>query len=106
MAMYWRALHTYVTFPTTCICFKPGVLLTINNSGHPPEPQQDEETYPIKSILVEDENNVQHKGNDHHQTVEHLKLVLEKLQVVSKQLTSQLYHEESKKSQAQVVKDL
>lgn len=71
------------------------MLLTVNNSGHPPEPQQNEETYSIKGVLMEDENNVQHEGNYHHQTIEHLKLVLKKLQAVSEQLTSQLYHEES-----------
>lgn len=106
MAMYWQALQIYVILPTTCICFKAKVLLTIDNSGHPPESQQDEESYPIKGVLVEDENNVQHKGNYHHQTIEHLKPVLEKLQVVSKQLTSQLHQEECQKSQAQVVKHL
>lgn len=82
------------------------MLLTIDNSGHSPESKQNEETYPIKGVLVEDEDNVQHKRNNHYQTIKHLKLVMKELQAVSKQLTSQLYHEECKKSQAQVVKHL
>lgn len=69
------------------------MLLTIDNSGHPPESQQDEKTYAVKGILMEDENNVQHEGNYDHQTIEHLKLVLKKLQAVSKHLTGQLHHE-------------
>lgn len=82
------------------------MLLTVDNSGHPPESQQDEKTNAVKGILMEDENNVQHKGNDDHQTIKHLKLVLKKLQAVSKQLTSQLHHKECEKSQAQIVKYL
>lgn len=74
------------------------MLLTIDNSSHSPESQQDEQTKPIKGILVEYENNVQHKGNYHHQTIEHLKSVLEKLHAVSKQFTGQLHHEEGEKS--------
>ncbi len=82
------------------------MLLTINDSGHPPESQQDEETHPIKGVLMEDEDNVQHEGNHNHETIKHLKLVLKKLQAVSKKLTSQLHHEECENSQAQVVKHL
>lgn len=82
-----------VIFPTTGDCFQAKLLLTIDDSGHPPETQQDEETNSIKGVLMEDKNNVQHKGNYHHQTIKHLKLVLKKLSAVSKHFTSQLHHE-------------
>lgn len=81
-------------------------LLTIDYSGHPPESQQDEKTNPIKRVFMEEEGNIQHKGHNHHQTVKHLKLVIKKLQAISKKLPSQLHHEERHQSQAQVMKDL
>lgn len=87
-------------------CVSAEVLLTVDDSGHPPESQQDEETHPIEGVLMEDEDDVQHEGNDHHQTVKHLKLVVKELQAVSKQLTGQLHHEEREEGQAQVVKHL
>lgn len=68
-------------------------LRTIDDSGHPPETQQDEETNPIEGVLAEDQNNVQHKGNYHHHTIKHLKLVVEKLSAVSKHFAGQLHHE-------------
>lgn len=55
---------------------------------------------------MEDEDNVQDEGHHHHQTIKYLKLVVEKLQAVSKELPSQLHHEECEKSQAQVMKHL
>lgn len=55
---------------------------------------------------MEDEDDVQHKGNDHHKTIKDLKLVLKELHAVGIQLSSQLYHEEGEESQAQVVKNL
>lgn len=82
------------------------VILTVDNSGHPPESQQDEETHRIKGVLVEDEDDVQHEGNHHHQTVKHLKLVLKEFQAEGVQLTSQFHYEECENSQAQVVKHL
>lgn len=82
------------------------VLLTVDNPGHPPESQQDEETHPIKGVFMEDEHNVQHEGGHHHQSIKHLKLVLKELQAVSIQLPGQLHHEECEERQAQVVKHL
>lgn len=82
------------------------VLLTIDDSSHPPESQQDKETHPIKGILMEDEHNVQDKGNHHHGSIKHLKLVMKELNAVSVELTNQLHHEEWEKSQAQVVEHL
>lgn len=53
-----------------------------------------------------DEDNVQDKGHHHHQSVKHLKLVLEELQAKRIQLPNQLHHEESEQGQAEVVKHL
>lgn len=83
-----------------------GVQLTIDNSCHPPESQQDEKTYPIKGIFTEDESNVQHKGNDHHQTIKNLKLVVKELMAESKKLSSQLHKEKGNKCQAQIMEHL
>lgn len=82
------------------------MLLTVDNSGHSPESQQDEETHPIKGVLMEDEYDVQHEGQHHNHTIKHFELVLEELQAIRKQLPSQLHHEECEKGQAQVVKHL
>lgn len=82
------------------------MLLTIDYSCHPPESQQDQQTYPIKSVFMKDEGNIQHKGNCHHQTIEYLELVIEKLPTISKKLPSQLHHKKCHKSQAQVMKHL
>lgn len=82
------------------------MLLTIDYSRHPPESQQDEKTNPIKSVFMEEEGNIQHKGNNHHQTIKYLKFVIKKLQAISKKFSSQLHHEKRHKTQAQVMKDL
>lgn len=81
-------------------------LLTVDDSGHPPQTQQDEETNAIKGVLVEDENNVQHKGNHHYQSIKNLKFVLEKLPAIGEKFTEELHHEKGQKSQAEVVENL
>ncbi|TNN44379.1 hypothetical protein EYF80_045421 [Liparis tanakae] len=43
------------------------------------ESKQDKETHSIKGVLMEDEHNLQYKGNHHHHTIKHLKLVLKEL---------------------------
>lgn len=82
------------------------MLLTVDDSSHPPETQQDEQTHAIKSVLMKDEDDVQHEGDHHHQSINHFKLMLEELQAICKQLPSQLYHEECEQCEAQVVKHL
>lgn len=93
-------------FATTSRCLQTSVRLTIDDSGHSPETQQDEEAEAIKGVLVEDEHNVQHEGNDHDQTVKHLKLVLEKLPAVGVEFAEELHHEKGQEGQAEVVKNL
>lgn len=80
--------------------------LTVNDPGYSPESQQDEETHSIKDVFEEDDDDVQDKGHQHHQSVKHLKLVLEELQAKREQLRNQLHHEEGEQGQAQVVKHL
>lgn len=82
------------------------MLLTIDYSCHPPESQQDEKTYPIKSVFMEEEGNIQYKRNYHHQAIEYLELVIKILLAISKNLSSQLHHEKCHKSQAQEMKHL
>lgn len=82
------------------------MLLTIDYSCHPPESQQDEKTYPIKSVFMEEEGNIQYKRNYHHQAIEYLELVIKILLAISKKLSSQLHHEKCHKSQAQEMKHL
>lgn len=55
---------------------------------------------------MKDEGNIQHKGNCHHQTIEYLKLVIEKLLAKSKKLPSQLQQKKYHKTQAQEMKHL
>lgn len=83
-----------------------GGSLTVDYPGHPPEPEEDQEAHAIKGIFTGDIHNVQDEGHNHHQPVKHLKLVMEELQLVSKELPSQLHHEEGEKSQTQVVEHL
>lgn len=80
--------------------------LTIDDSGHPPETQQDQEAKAIKGVLMEDEDDVQHKGNHHDKTIKHLKFVIEELPAIGEEFPHQLHHEEGQKSQAEVVKNL
>lgn len=80
--------------------------LTIDDSGHPPETQQDQEAKTIEGVFVKDEDNVQQKGNHHDKTVKHLKLVIEELKAVGVQLPHELHHEKGEKSQAEVVENL
>lgn len=82
------------------------VALTVDNPGYPPESEQDQKTYPIKGVLMEDEDNVQDERHYHHKTIKHLKFVQEEFQLVCKHLPSQFQHEEGENSQAQVVKNL
>lgn len=85
---------------------RPGVSLTVDDSGHPPESQQDEETHCIKRVFVKDEDDVHDEGHHHHQAVKHLKLVMQKLQAVREDLPSQLHHEEREQREAEVMKHL
>lgn len=93
----WRALFFLVIAAPS---------LTIDDSGHPPETQQDQESKAVEGVFVEDEDNVQHKGNHHDKTVKHLKFVIEELPAIGVELPHELHHEKGKKSQAQVVENL
>lgn len=84
-----------------------GGSLTVDYPGHPPEPEEDQEAHRgVKSIFTGCIHNIQDEGHNHYQPVKHLKLVMEELQLVSKELPSQLHHEEGEKSQTQVVEHL
>lgn len=110
LAWVWLSFRRLIAelcyFSENLKIFEQHCLLTIDDSGHPPETQQDEETKAIKGVLVEDEYNVQHKGNHHYQTIKHLKFVLEKLPAIGVKFTEELHHEKGQKSQAEVVKNL
>lgn len=80
--------------------------LTIDDSGHPPETQQDQEAEAVEGVLVEDEDNIQHKRNHHDQTIKHLKFVVEELPAIGEEFPHELHHEKGQKSQAEVVKNL
>lgn len=80
--------------------------MTIDDPRHPPQTQHDEQTHPVEGVLVEDEGDVQHEGQHHHEPVKYLKLMLEELQAIRVQFSSQLHHEEREQSEAQVVEHL
>lgn len=82
------------------------LIRTVYDPGHPPQPQQDQKTHAIKGVLTGNVNNVQDEGHHHHNPIKHLKLVLEKLQLVGVQLHEQLHHEEGQEGQAEVVEHL
>lgn len=79
---------------------------TINDPGHPPQPEQDEQAHAVKGIFVGDVHDIQDEGHDYNDPIEHLKLVVEKLEPKRVQLKTQLHHEEGEQRQAEVVKHL
>lgn len=86
--------------------YKMRVLLTIDDSSHSPETQQDKKTHSIKYIIMEDEDYVQHKRHHHHQSIKHLEFMLEELKAICEEFPGYLHHEECEKCQAHVVKHL
>lgn len=83
-----------------------GAGLTVDNPGHPPQPEQDEEANAIKRVLLGNVDDIQHERHDDHHPVKHLKLVVEELASVGVDLSCQLHHEEGEQSQAQVMEHL
>lgn len=79
---------------------------TINDPGHSPQPEQDDQAHTIKGIFFGDVHDIQDERHDHNNPIKHLELVVEKLQLKSVQLKAQLHHEEGEQRQAEVVKHL
>lgn len=79
---------------------------TINDPGHPPQPEQDEQACGVKGVFLWDVHNIQDEGHNHDDCIKHLKLVVEKLEPIRVQLKAQLHHEEGKQRQAEVMKHL
>lgn len=67
---------------------------TINDPGHPPQSEQNEQAHAIKGVFFGDVHDIQDKGHDHDDPIKHLKLVVEKLEPKGVQLEAQLHHEE------------
>ena len=53
---------------------------TIDDPGYPPQPEQDQQSQSLEFMLPEQEDDVEDEGNDHHDGVQDLKLVVKELQ--------------------------
>ncbi|KAG8146024.1 hypothetical protein E2320_012448 [Naja naja] len=54
-------------------------------------------------MLLEEDHNVQDEGDDHHQGVQDLELVVEELQAVGEELEADLHQEEGEDGKAQTL---
>lgn len=79
---------------------------TINDPGHSPQPEQDEQAHAIKGVFFRDVHDIQDEGHDHDDRIKHFKPVMEKLEPKRVQLKGQLHYEEGEQRQAEVVKHL
>lgn len=57
---------------------------TIDNPGHPPQPQEYQEPNSFKLVLSEDEDNIKDERHNNNNAVQHFKLVVEELPAVDK----------------------
>lgn len=73
---------------------QPSPAPTVDDPGHPPEPQEDQEPHGLKLVLPEDEDNVEDEGHDDNDRIQHLKLVVEELPAVDKDFKPHLNQED------------
>lgn len=79
---------------------------TIDNSGHSPQSEEDEESKGLKLVLPEQEDNVEDKRHDDNNGIQDFKLVVEEFPAVDKEFKGHLHQKESQDGKAQVVEDL
>lgn len=53
---------------------------TVDDPGHPPQPEQNQQAESFELVLVEQEDHVEDEGDHHHDGVQDFKLVVEELQ--------------------------
>lgn len=96
-----RALH-----PTPRFCAQERRGHTVDDPGHAPQPEQDEQAQSLELVLLEHEDDVEDKRNHHDDGVQDFKLVVEELQAENKYFEGNLHHKEGQDGYAQVVEHL
>lgn len=79
---------------------------TIDDPGYPPQPEQDQQSQSLEFMLPEQEDDVEDEGNDHHDGVQDLKLVVKELQAEDQYFKENLRHEKGQYSKAHIVEHL
>lgn len=67
---------------------------TVDNPGHTPQPQQDQQPDSFKLVLPKDEDDVEDERHDDNDPVQHFKLVVEELPAVDKDFKPHLNQED------------
>lgn len=79
---------------------------TVDDPGHPPQPEQNQQFKSLKLMLPEQENDVENKGNHDDNRVQDFKLVMEELQAENKYFKGNFYHKEGQDGNAHEVEHL
>ena len=79
---------------------------TVDDPGHPPQPQQDEQAQSLELMLPEHEDDVEDERNHNDDGVQDFKLVVEELQAENEYFKGNLHHKEGQDDYAQVVEHL
>ena len=64
--------------------------LTVDDPGHPPQPEQNQQPQCLKLMLPEQEDNIKNEGNHHHNGIQDLKLVVKELEAEDKYFKEKL----------------
>lgn len=67
---------------------------TVDNPGHAPQPQENQEPDGFKLVLPEDEDDVEDEGHDDNDPVQHFKLVVEEFPAVDEDFEPHLNQED------------
>lgn len=57
---------------------------TVDDPGHPPQPEQNQQAKSLKLVLLEQEDKVEDEGNHHHKGIQDFKLVVKELHAEDK----------------------
>lgn len=57
---------------------------TVDDAGHPPQPEQNQQAESLKLVLLEQEDEVEDEGNHHHNGIQDFKLVVKELHAEDK----------------------
>lgn len=79
---------------------------TVDDPGHTPQPQQNQEPHSFKLMLPKEEDEVKDERHDDNDAVQHFKLVVEELPAVNKDFKPHFNQEDGENGKGEVVENL
>lgn len=80
--------------------------LTVDDPGHPPQPEQNQQAQSLELMLLEQDDDVEDERNHDDDRVQDFKLVVEELPTENKYFKENLYHKEGQDGDTYVVEHL